>query len=80
MSDSACRVQALSENGPVKIGYCHDCQVYHLQVGYITLHLNPEGFAGLGATVNAALAIVQRHEAGADESPSVPSKGKSALH
>ena len=81
MSNSSCRLQALSENGPVKIGYCHDCRVYHMQVGHVTLHINPEGFVGLGAAVNTALAIIQRQKAGAEtESPAAMSGGNSALH
>lgn len=81
MSDPSCRVQALAEGGPAKIGYCHGCRLYHVQIGYVTLHINPAAFAGLGAAVTAALAIVQRQEAGAEaEGAAAAPGGRSALH
>lgn len=61
MKKPSCRVQTLAVDGHCQIGYCLDCKVFHLQIGYATLHLNPEAFVALGGTINTALARLRRH-------------------
>jgi len=60
MNTPSCRVQTLANGGLSKIDYCLDCQLFHLQIGYTTLHLKPEAFATLSGTLNTALACFRR--------------------
>jgi hypothetical protein len=60
MKKSSCNVQTMAEYGLCKVGYCHDCKVFHLTIGYATLHISPEGFSSVCTALNAAMARVQR--------------------
>jgi len=81
MTQTSCRLQTLAEGGLSKIAFCHDCQVFHLQVGYTTLHVKPEAFASLGSAIGSALTVYRRQNAEADNQPSNPvGKLNTALH
>lgn len=60
MEKAACRVRTLANDGFCAVEFCPGCQVFHLKLGYTTLHINPEAFLALGATIAAAVARYQR--------------------
>ncbi|HUL13860.1 MAG TPA: hypothetical protein VLU73_17050 [Methylococcaceae bacterium] len=81
MNKSSCRVRTLANDGLCKVDYCLDCKVFHLQVGYATLHLHPEGFVALRSTIDTALTLFQRQKNAANAEPlaSAP-EVKNAFH
>ncbi|MDF9393390.1 MULTISPECIES: hypothetical protein [Methylococcus] len=62
MKNIPCRVRNLAGDGLCRVDYCPDCTCFHLKLGYASLHLHPEAFLRLCATLNAALARFQRQE------------------
>lgn len=75
MEKPACRLRTLAREGLCGVAFCPGCQVFHLKIGYATLHLNPEAFAALCGTVARALA---RYRGQAEEVPreSAPDEGR----
>jgi hypothetical protein len=83
MKKASCRLQTLASDGLCSVDFCPGCQVFHIRIGYATLHLNPEAFSAMCATVNTALARFQRHSETADEGPLAAVRengGKNPLH
>jgi hypothetical protein len=76
-----CRVQPLANDSLCSVDFCPGCQVFHVKIGYATLHLNPEAFSALCGTVNAALARFQRRARETDQEPAPEArKAESTLH
>lgn len=61
-----CRVQTLAADGLCSVDYCLDCSVFHLKIGYATLHIDPKSYVTLCNTANTALARFQRQRKTAD--------------
>lgn len=66
MKKSACRVQTLAEDGLCTVQFCAKCKVFHLNIGYATVHIHPEAFATMRGTINTALARFQGQTPPAD--------------
>lgn len=80
MKKPSCRVQTLAEDGHCKIDYCLDCKVFHLNIGYATLHLNPDAFVALGGTIHKALNHFQRHNKAANAERLTSPEAENSLH
>lgn len=63
MEKQACTVKNLAANRYCVVDFCPSCNVFHLKIGFVTLHIPPEAFATVADTVTTALARFQRHRA-----------------
>ena len=68
MKKPSCRLETLADDGLTTIHYCGDCEVFHLRIGYTTLHIKPDGLIGLGNAINTSLARLRRRGESADRS------------
>jgi hypothetical protein len=81
MKKALCRVQTLASDSLCSVDFCPGCQVFHVKIGYATLHLNPEAFSALCNTVTTALARFQRHAKGTDQEQTAEARpAESLLH
>lgn len=81
MEKQPCQVKNLAFNRFCGVDFCPSCNVFHLKIGYTTLHIPPEAFVTVCETVNAALARFQRHKAVPDiELAMASQEAKGPLH
>lgn len=66
MGNSSCRLQTLASDRWCAVDHCSECEVFHLKLGYTTLHLSAEAFSAVCTVLNAALARYQRSQRGAE--------------
>ncbi|WP_348757468.1 hypothetical protein [Candidatus Methylocalor cossyra] len=60
MKKPSCCLETLADDGLTTIHYCRTCAVFHLRIGYTTLHVKPDGLIGLGNAINTSLAKLRR--------------------
>lgn len=76
--ENACHARPLARDGLCAVDYCPGCGAFHVKVGFVRLNLDPESFAALSRTLEAALALYRR-SVGEGEAASSP-EGRNALH
>jgi hypothetical protein len=82
MNRPACRLSTLASDGAHSVEFCAGCNVFHLKIGYTTLHLNPEAFAALCGIAAAGLARFRRQSGQAHKEQGLEDlhSPKGALH
>ncbi len=60
VKESPCRIQTLAGDRWCSVDFCPGCKVFHVKIGYATLHLAPEAFSAVCGILNTALARSQR--------------------
>jgi hypothetical protein len=63
MEKQPCQIQNLAVNRFCAVDFCPTCNVFHLKIGYATLHVPPAAFVTVCNTFNSALVRFQSHQA-----------------
>jgi hypothetical protein len=59
-SASSCRIEILARTEHCSVGYCRRCNVFHVDLGTVSLKLHALQVHALGGSLNQALQVFKR--------------------